>query len=80
MSQEARLCRRSRYTVRATGGRRVTDTPTERAAESIWTSLRRRKVVQWGLPYLAGAWALLQAVVDGEIVAFDAHGSAGLRQ
>ena len=39
----------------------MTDTPTERAAESIWTSLRRRKVVQWGLPYLAGAWALLLA-------------------
>ena len=46
---------------------------------SVWSALRRRKVVQWGLAYLAGAWALLQAVIDGEIVALDAHGSAGLR-
>ena len=58
----------------------MTDTPAEREVDSTWTRLRQRKVVQWGLPYLAGAWALLQAVVDGEIVAFDAHGSAGLRQ
>ena len=44
------------------GGRRVTDTPTERAAESTWTRLRRRKVVQWGIAYVAAAWALLQGI------------------
>jgi TolB-like protein/tetratricopeptide (TPR) repeat protein len=40
----------------------VNDTPTERGAESTWTRLRRRKVVQWGLVYVAGAWGLLQGV------------------
>jgi TolB-like protein/Flp pilus assembly protein TadD len=40
----------------------VTDTPTERDAESIWTSLRRRKVVQWGLVYVAAAWGFLQGL------------------
>ena len=40
----------------------MTDTPAERGAESIWTSLRRRKVVQWGLAYAAGAWVLLQVL------------------
>ena len=40
----------------------MTDTPTEREEEGGWARLRRRKVVQWGLAYAAGAWALLQAV------------------
>jgi adenylate cyclase len=40
----------------------MTDAPTEREAESIWARLRRRKVVQWGLAYVAGAWALLQGI------------------
>ena len=40
----------------------MTDTPTERAAESTWTRLRRRKVVQWGLGYIAGAWGFLQGL------------------
>ena len=40
----------------------MTDTPTEREAESTWTRLHRRKVVQWGLAYVAGAWALLQVL------------------
>ena len=40
----------------------MTDTPAERGAESIWITLRRRKVVQWGLGYIAGAWALLQGI------------------
>ena len=40
----------------------MTDTPTERAAESTWTRLRRRKVVRWGLAYIAGAWAVLQGI------------------
>ena len=40
----------------------MTDTPTERVAESTWTRLRRRKVVQWGIAYIAGAWGLLQGL------------------
>jgi TolB-like protein/Tfp pilus assembly protein PilF len=40
----------------------VTDTPTERADESTWTRLRRRKVVQWGLVYVAAAWGFLQGL------------------
>ena len=30
------------------------------STESWWDSLRRRKVVQWGLLYVAGAWGFLQ--------------------
>jgi TolB-like protein/tetratricopeptide (TPR) repeat protein len=44
------------------GGLLVTDTPTEPEDDSAWTKLRRRKVVQWGLAYVAGAWAVLQSV------------------
>jgi TolB-like protein/Tfp pilus assembly protein PilF len=40
----------------------MTDTPSEREGDSAWARLRRRKVVQWGLAYAAGAWALLQGV------------------
>ena len=40
----------------------MTDAPTEREGEGAWTRLRRRKVVQWGLAYAAGAWALLQGL------------------
>ena len=40
----------------------MTDAPTEREGEGAWTKLRRRKVVQWGLAYAAGAWALLQGL------------------
>jgi TolB-like protein/Tfp pilus assembly protein PilF len=40
----------------------VTDTPTEREGESMWTRLRRRKVVQWGLVYVAAAWGFLQGL------------------
>ena len=40
----------------------MTDAPTEREGEGAWTKLRRRKVVQWGITYLAGAWALLQVL------------------
>jgi TolB-like protein/Flp pilus assembly protein TadD len=40
----------------------MTDTPTEREEEGAWTKLRRRKVVQWGLAYAAGAWVLLQGL------------------
>ncbi|HSW34442.1 MAG TPA: hypothetical protein VLH36_12595, partial [Steroidobacteraceae bacterium] len=38
------------------------DTPTEREAESAWAKLRRRKVVQWGVVYAAGAWGFLQGL------------------
>ena len=31
-------------------------------AEGWWDALRRRKVVQWGILYVAGAWSKLQAV------------------
>jgi TolB-like protein len=30
--------------------------------EDIWTRLRRRKLVQWGLAYAAGAWGFLQGL------------------
>jgi TolB-like protein/Flp pilus assembly protein TadD len=40
----------------------VTYTPTEREGESIWTRLRRRKVVQWGFAYVAAVWGLLQGL------------------
>ena len=44
------------------GGRRVNDTPAEHEDQSIWTRLRRRKVVQWSVAYVAAAWALLQGL------------------
>jgi len=42
----------------------VTDAPTEREGEgdNLWQRLRRRKVVQWGIAYAAGAWGLMQGV------------------
>jgi len=40
----------------------LTDTPAEREAESTWTRLRRRKVVQWGLVYVAAAWGFLHGL------------------
>ena len=40
----------------------MTDTPTEREVDSTWTRLRRRKVVQWGLVYVAAAWGFLQGL------------------
>jgi adenylate cyclase len=36
--------------------------PTEREGTAIWDRLRRRKVVQWGIAYAAGAWGLLQGL------------------
>jgi len=38
------------------------DESTEHALEGIWAKLRRRKVVQWGVVYAAGAWGLLQGL------------------
>ena len=40
----------------------MTDAPAERGAESTWTRLRRRKVVQWGLVYVAAAWGFLRGL------------------
>jgi adenylate cyclase len=31
-------------------------------ADSLWSRLRRRKVVQWGVAYAAGAWGVLQGL------------------
>jgi TolB-like protein len=39
----------------------VTDA-SEGESESTWTRLRRRKVVQWGVVYVAGAWGFLQGL------------------
>ncbi len=36
--------------------------PTEPGGEGTWSKLSRRKVVQWGLAYAAGAWTLLQVI------------------
>ena len=36
------------------------DVATDR--ESTWARLRRRKVVQWGIAYAAGAWGVLQGI------------------
>jgi len=35
---------------------------TEHEGEGLWARLRRRKVVQWGIVYAAGAWGLLQGI------------------
>jgi TolB-like protein/cytochrome c-type biogenesis protein CcmH/NrfG len=40
----------------------VSETPVKRDVGGTWDSLRRRKVVQWGLAYAAAAWVLLQVV------------------
>jgi TolB-like protein/Tfp pilus assembly protein PilF len=40
----------------------VTDGPQEGEGNSFWNRLRRRKVVQWGIVYAAGAWGLLQGL------------------
>src|SRR4029434_10153537 len=35
---------------------------TRGGGEGPWAKLRRRKVVEWGIAYAAGAWGLLQGV------------------
>jgi TolB-like protein len=40
----------------------VADTPIETGDQNAWTKLRRRKVVQWGVAYAAGAWLLMQVL------------------
>ena len=39
----------------------VTD-PIEAESNNVWSRLRHRKVVQWGIVYVAGAWGLLQGI------------------
>jgi TolB-like protein/Tfp pilus assembly protein PilF len=36
--------------------------PTEQGGEGTWAKLRRRKVVQWGIAYVAAGWGLLQGL------------------
>ena len=55
----------------------MTDAPTESGGESAWAKLRRRKVVQWGLVYVAGAWGFLQGL---EYVSEAFHWPEQLRQ
>ncbi len=40
----------------------MTEPAVERTGDSTWARLSRRKVVQWGVAYLAGAWGLLQVL------------------
>ncbi len=35
---------------------------TDVADEGMWSRLRRRKVVQWGIAYAAGSWGFLQGL------------------
>ena len=36
--------------------------PTTQSDDGVWDRLRRRKVVQWGIAYVAAAWGLLQGL------------------
>jgi TolB-like protein/Tfp pilus assembly protein PilF len=40
----------------------MNDPAPSRDTTNVWSALRRRKVVQWGLAYVAGGWALLQGI------------------
>ena len=40
----------------------MTDTSTQPSGEGLWARLRRRKVVQWGVVYVAAAWGFLQGL------------------
>ena len=55
----------------------MTDTPLEREGLNWWAALRRRKVVQWGLVYVAAAWGFLQGL---EYVSESFHWPEQLRQ
>jgi TolB-like protein len=41
---------------------RVTEGPQDGEGDNLWNRLRRRKVVQWGIAYAAGAWGFLQGL------------------
>jgi TolB-like protein/Tfp pilus assembly protein PilF len=55
----------------------VTAAPINTEDQNGWTKLRRRKVVQWGLIYVAGAWGFLQGL---EYVSESFHWPEQLRQ
>jgi TolB-like protein/tetratricopeptide (TPR) repeat protein len=55
----------------------VSDAPAEREGEGSWAKLRRRKVVQCGLVYVAAAWGFLQGL---EYVSESFHWPEQLRQ
>ncbi len=55
----------------------MNDTPAERGGDSAWARLRRRKVVQWGVVYVAAAWGFLQGL---EYVSEAFHWPDRLRQ
>ena|SRR5688572_300680 len=40
----------------------MSDPAPDRDIANIWSTLRHRKVVQWGIAYVAAAWALLQGL------------------
>jgi len=40
----------------------MSDGPQGAELSSVWDRMRRRKVVQWGIAYSAGAWGLLQGL------------------
>ena len=40
----------------------MNDATTQQSGESLWARLRRRKLVQWGLAYAAGAWGFQQGL------------------
>jgi len=40
----------------------LNETPSADGTEDWWDALRRRKVVHWGILYVAGAWSFLQGV------------------
>jgi len=56
---------------------KVNDRAPDREMANIWSALRRRKVVQWGLVYVAGAWGFLQGL---EYVSEAFHWPDQLRQ
>ena len=51
----------SRRVDSAQGGGSLADA-TENDPTQLWGRLSRRKVVKWGIAYVAGAWALLQGI------------------
>ena len=55
----------------------MTDTPPVREGDNAWVMLRRRKVVQWGLVYVAAGWGFLQGL---EYVSESFHWPEQLRQ
>ena len=55
---------------------------TDGEGDNLWSRLRRRKLVQWGFAYAAGAWGLLQGLayvsstLDWPAQSAKAHGLA----